>query len=180
MLKLKYVPLAIAPVFIIQVLFFAFVAAVSAFAADPAATLSVPGKAVSGNMQLGAEIRGVCHAKGNGEVTFVLTFRALSEADAFFPLGTYEGPDGKAAPMEVHLTRAPKPVTFNFKSSAGWFGVKNDYLLSLRPTDTWTFLKQASDATAVSVSVVQGAKKMVLTFDNPGTEIAKFQAACKK
>jgi hypothetical protein len=146
----------------------------------PVANMTVTGKAASGSKQLPAEIRGVCYEKGRGEITFALVFASVAQADAFFPLGTYEGPDGKSAPMEVKLTREPKPVTFNFKSAAGWFGVHNDYLLSLRPTDTWTFLKQSAAASSISVTIVQGAKSMVMTFEKPGEAIARFESRCKK
>ncbi len=146
----------------------------------PIVSMTVTGKAVSGGKQLPAEIRGTCFEKGKGEVLFALVFPSVAQAEAFFPLATYEGPDGKSAPMEVKLVREPKPVTFNFKSAAGWFGVKNDYLLSLRPTDTWTFLKQAATTSTISVKITQGAKTMVMTFEQPGEEIARFASGCKK
>jgi len=144
------------------------------------ATLSTPGKAVSGAKELPAEIRGTCFEKGNAEITFVVTFQTIQEADAFFPLSTYEGPDGKTATMQILINRTPKPITFNLKDGAGWFGVKNDFILSIRRPDTWTFLKQAAEGSSIAMTVVNGQKKMTMTFDQPADAIGKFQNACRK
>ncbi len=84
----------------------------------PRATLSIPGKAISGGKELAAEIRGVCFSKDSGEVDFVVLFKTVKEADAFFPFGVFEGPDGQAANMQLTIAREPKPVTLSVKSGA--------------------------------------------------------------
>ncbi|MEO8025752.1 MAG: hypothetical protein ABI823_04740 [Bryobacteraceae bacterium] len=148
--------------------------------AAPPATITSPGKAVSGSKELPAEIRAFCRDKGEIELTFTLTFKALSEADPFFPLGVYEGPDGKPAPVQVSYTQGGKPATANYKSAAGWFGVRNDYLLSLRPADARALVTNAADSPSLSVTIPQGAKKLAMTFPAPGQAFKKIAATCKK
>ncbi len=142
-----------------------------------------PGKAVTQGREFPAQLRVLCSEPKNVEVQLAVVFASGAEAarsDAIFPFGEFEGPDGKPAPIALEVTGAEgKPSKHRLMSAAGWFGVEDEYLFSLKPADGRRLLAEGAAAKAITASIVAGRSSIAFTFAEPGTVLGKAAAACK-
>lgn len=142
-----------------------------------------PGKAVTQGREFPAQLRVLCTGPANVEVQLAVVFASGAEAagaDVFFPFGEFEGPDGKPAPIALEVTSAEgKALKHRFMSAAGWFGVEDEYLFSLKPADGKRLLAEGATAKAVAASIVAGRSSIAFSFAEPGAVLGKAAAACK-
>lgn len=142
-----------------------------------------PGKAVTQGREFPAQLRVLCSGATNVEVQLAVVFASGAEAagsDVFFPFGEFEGPDGKPAPIALEVTSAEgKAFKHRFMSAAGWFGVEDEYLFSLKPADGKRLLAEGTTAKAIAASIVAGKSSIAFTFAAPSAVLGKAAAACK-
>ncbi|MFN7956205.1 MAG: hypothetical protein U0610_31140 [bacterium] len=133
--------------------------------------------------ELPAQIRVLCDDPRQPEIQLAVVFASGAEAagsDALFPFGVFEGPDGKPAPIAIQITPPNgKPWKASYTSSAGWFGVENEYLFSLKPADGKAFLKHAAAAKTVTVTIASQQATLAFTFADASESLAKAAAACR-
>lgn len=150
--------------------------------ADDPPHLRVAGTVHVSDRELPAQIRFLCDDPRQPEIQLAVMFASGAEAaasDALFPFGDFEGPDGKPAPIAIQITpKEGKPWKAGFTSAAGWFGVEDEYLFSLRPADGKAFLKHLPSASSLAITIA--AKKSTLAFRFPivGDALTRATAAC--
>lgn len=141
------------------------------------------GKAVMQGREFPAQIRVLCSGPKNVEVQLSVIFASGAEAagaDVFFPFGTFEGPDGKPAPIAIEVSGAEgRSTKYRFMSAAGWFGVEDEYLFSFKSTDGKRLLAEGATAKAITASIVAGRSSLSFSFPEPGTVLGKAAAACQ-
>lgn len=141
------------------------------------------GRAVMQGREFPAQVRVLCSGPKNIEVQLAVVFASGAEAagsDVLFPFGDFEGPDGKPAPIALQVTSAEgKSLEHRFMSAAGWFGVENEYLFSLRPTDGKRLLAEGATARSIAASIVAGRSSIAFTFPEPSGVLGKAAAACQ-